>query len=232
VIRIYIDESGTHDGSPVVAVGAYAGRLETWPAFIKDWNRAKDPIKVFHAADCAAFKGEFEGWEREARDALVARLLAVPAKYELYGIATGINRIDLLEAVEREPDLVGTPELVSMLTASYGMSLIWVLLSLIQRTEAAGIRKEPLAIFHEENDFHAEAMKAFEFVKRRRTTHVGPMSITFVEKKEHVPLQAADVLAYEANKRFRDPSKPQRRSIAALGPNISVEGSRSTTCRA
>src|SRR5262245_38599133 len=62
VIRIYIDESGTHDGSPVVAVGAYAGRDETWPAFISEWDQAKHPIKVFHSADCAALKGEFKGW--------------------------------------------------------------------------------------------------------------------------------------------------------------------------
>jgi hypothetical protein len=36
MIRVYIDESGTHEGSPVVSVGAYAGRLETWPPFIED----------------------------------------------------------------------------------------------------------------------------------------------------------------------------------------------------
>ena len=197
---------------------------DAWPAFIDDWNRAKAPINVFHSADCNAFEGEFKGWKREDRDALVARLLAVPPKYELYGVAAGINLHDLLAAVEQEPDLVGTPELVSMLTGSYGMSLIWVLLRIIELTEAAGIRKEPLAFFHEQNDFQEEALKAFNLVKARRKHHTGPMSIVFDEEKDQVPLQAADVLAYEANKRFRDPSKPQRRSIAALGPNITVEG--------
>jgi hypothetical protein len=154
----------------------------------------------------------------------VAGLLAVLPKYELYGIAMGIKLRDLAEAVEAEPDLAGTPEVTTFFEAPYGMSLQWVLLDIIERTEAAGIRKEPLAIFHEQNDFQADALKAFEFVKRRRRHHVGPMTIAFVEKKDHVPLQAADVLAYEANKRLRDPSKPQRRSIAALGDKISVEG--------
>ena len=224
VIRIYIDESGVHDGSPVVAVGAYAGRLETWPAFIEEWNRAKGSIKVFHSADCAAYQGEFKGWNETDRNALVADLLTVLPKYELYGIAMGINLRDVKEATATEPDLADSPELASFFEAPYGMCLQWTLRNIIERTEAVGIRKEPIAVFHEQNDFQSEAMAAFEFVKRRRVSHVGPMNIAFVEKDSHVPLQAADVLAYEANKRLRDPTRPQRRSIAALGDRISVEG--------
>jgi len=224
VIQIFIDESGTHVGSAVVAVGAYAGRLETWPAFVEEWNRAKHPIEVFHSADCAALKGEFKGWTEEDRDTLVARLLAVPAKYELYGIAMGINLRDLAEAAQAEPGLVGTEELQAVLSHPYGISLQWVLHNIIERTEAAGIRREPLALFHERNDFQADALSSFALIKRRRQYHVGQMTFTFVEKNAHVPLQAADVLTYEANKRLRDPYKPQRRSIAALGDRISVEG--------
>jgi hypothetical protein len=224
VIRIYIDESGTHDGSPVVAVGAYAGRLETWPAFIEDWEKAKGPINVFHSADCGAYQGEFKGWKEEDRNALVAKLLAVLPRHELFGIAMGINLRDVKEATGAQPDLSSTPELAAFFDAPYGMCLQWTLQNIIERTEAVGIRKEPIAVFHEQNDFHAEAMAAFDFVKRRRVSHVGPMNIAFVEKDSHVPLQAADVLAYEANKRLRDPTRPQRRSIAALGDKISVEG--------
>ena len=34
-------------------------------------------IKVFHAADCANLRGEFEGWTKEQRDQLVAKLLPI-----------------------------------------------------------------------------------------------------------------------------------------------------------
>lgn len=34
-----------------------------------------------------------------------------------------------------------------------------------------------------------------------------------------MPLQAADALAYEGNKRFRDPSRQPRRSWLALNPD-------------
>lgn len=37
-----------------------------------------------------------------------------------------------------------------------------------------------------------------------------------------MPLQAADVLAYEGNKRIRDPSRPERRPWQALNPDARI----------
>lgn len=221
VIRIFVDESGTHDGSPVVTVGAYAGRSEVWKKFTKAWNRAKKPIEVFHATDCAALRGEFEGWTETDRNELVANLLPVLPKFELYGIAMGINLRDYDEALARHPNLK------PMLRSPYGVSFQWAVQNIIERTERNGLLTEPIAIFHEQNDFQEDALKGFEWVKAMRKRHVGSMTLTFAEKSKFVPLQAADVLAYEANKRLRDPRKPQRRSIAAMDPTgerITVEG--------
>ena len=57
-----MDESGTHEGSPVVTVGAYIAKPSKWQAWQKEWNRLKKPIRVVHAADCANQGGEFKGW--------------------------------------------------------------------------------------------------------------------------------------------------------------------------
>jgi hypothetical protein len=56
-------------------------------------------------------------------------------------------------------------------------------------------------------------------------SEVNPMgtrlSLTFGDKADYVPLQAADVLAYEGNKRLRDLSRPKRRAFRALDPDES-----------
>jgi hypothetical protein len=39
-------------------------------------------------------------------------------------------------------------------------------------------------------------------------------------KREHIPLQAADLLAYEAYRRACDFSKPERKSLTALRPSF------------
>jgi hypothetical protein len=72
-----------------------------------------------------------------------------------------------------------------------------------------------LAFFHEPNDFKDDALQTFAAMKesnpRRR------LSLAFGTKSQFVPLQAADILAYEANKRLRQPkSQPDRRALTAL----------------
>jgi hypothetical protein len=50
VLRVYLDESGVHDGSPIVTVAGYIGRPKEWRAWTSRWVRTLRPIKVYHAA--------------------------------------------------------------------------------------------------------------------------------------------------------------------------------------
>ncbi len=53
VLEAYLDESGTHDGAPVLCVAGYAGNRRQWKAFGKEWfPTLKDsPLSIFHATD-------------------------------------------------------------------------------------------------------------------------------------------------------------------------------------
>jgi hypothetical protein len=91
VLKIYMDESGVHNSAPVVAVAAYISRPKYWRAWIKDWNKAKKPINVYHATDCANLRREFASWDKARRDAYVANLLPVIPAHELAGVLIGID---------------------------------------------------------------------------------------------------------------------------------------------
>jgi hypothetical protein len=213
MLRVFMDESGTHDTSPVITVAAYTGRPSDWRKFTRDWNRMKDPIKVFHSTDCEALRGEFSGWTQESRNELVARLLPVIAKYELRGTAVGINITDFNNAVSNQvtlSHLFGSPYVVCF--QAVVDNIMW-------QMQQFRMDNVPLAFIHEENDYQQQALEAFEFVKSMRTRHTAAMTITFAAKNEMVPLQAADVLAYETNKRARDQTRPIRRSLTAMDPN-------------
>jgi len=99
VIKVYMDETGIQDDAAVVAVAAYVSRPEHWLTWTKEWDNAKRPIKVFHATDCANFRGEFEGWDGEKRDRFVANLLSTLPAHELAGIVIGICLDDLNDAL-------------------------------------------------------------------------------------------------------------------------------------
>jgi hypothetical protein len=77
VIKVAMDESGVDDNTSVITVAGYVARPKMWRDWTKRWNIAKRPIRVFHAADCANFHGEFKGWAAERRDPLVIQLLDV-----------------------------------------------------------------------------------------------------------------------------------------------------------
>jgi hypothetical protein len=182
MIRIYMDESGTHDGSPVVTVGAYLGQPNDWKRFTRKWQHALGSLPYFHASDCQALRGVFEGWTREDRDALVIRLLGILRESPFAGQAVGINMLDYdaaLASRENLKRLFGTP---------YGASFHWVVATIMGVVERHGTN-EALAFFHEENDFETEAKEAFNWIKGNRRRHKGPMTLVFAEKAHLVPLQ-------------------------------------------
>ena len=211
VIKAYFDESGIHDGSPVVTVGGYFGEPAAWRDFTKEWNRTKRPIKVFHAVDAQNLQGEFEGWSPEDRDELVKRLLPIIPKHPVAAVLMGINLDAFKEAMRGRSDLqeiFGTP---------YTACFQWALQSLVEHAEKFNF-DERIACFHESNDFQREARESFDFIMND-SRYRNISSLTFGRKEDFVPLQAADILAYEGNKRLRDLSRPQRRSFAALEPD-------------
>lgn len=219
MLRIYMDESGTHDGSPVVTVGAYSGRPKTWKAFTQAWNVAKRPIDVFHSTDCEALQEEFKGWTEERRNEYVAPLLPVLSNHAIYGNAVAINLRDFKDALGEEFPLD------RVLYSAYEVCFQSVIDHVLYQVEQNGMR-DALAFFHECNDWQQQALDAFNHVKSRRARHASKMTITFAPKGRMVPLQAADVLAYEANKRFRDQDRPKRRSLQVMerGNRIAIVG--------
>lgn len=209
VLYAFIDESGTHDGSPVLTVAAYVGRPSKWNEFTKLWNRRKFPIRVYHAADAQNLYGEFSGWTAERRDALVAKLLPTLTEIELDGFIFGTQLFALDEAIRNHPGL----RIYRDPPTAYGAAFYWLTIKVLESYSAVG-NSERIAFFHEQNNFAAHASSSFEWAKLRNPDRA--MTLKFGSKDDYVPLQAADVLAYEANKRYRDWNKPPRRSWQAL----------------
>lgn len=213
VIKVAMDESGVHDGSPVLTVAAYVSTPRQWQDWTKRWNVAKRPIKVFHAVDCQNLAGEFRGWEKERRDELVIRLLDVIEVSNLPGIVIGLHMDHFREAMEARDDLkaiFGTP---------YTAIFHWVVQVIINIANTLG-SEERIGFVHECNDYQHEALAAFNGIKRNGNPGGRRIvGLQFADKRDYVPLQAADVLAYEGNKRIRDPSRPERRPWRRLNPD-------------
>jgi Protein of unknown function (DUF3800) len=211
VLKIYMDESGTHDPSPVVTVGAYLATPREWRDWTKVWNLRKQPIKVFHANECANLRGEFDGWGDDDRNAFVAKLLPTIAEHRMVAFVIGIRMDDYREVCQAYPRMgtvIGTP---------YNACFQWVVQDILDWLDTMSDTQR-LAFFHENNEYIAEAIATFKLTKERVDQGRRIMSLFFGSKGDFVPLQAADILAYEGNKRLRNPGTPDRRAWKAINP--------------
>ncbi len=216
VLKAYMDESGTHAGSPVVTVGLYVSKPRIWQAWTKDWNATKRPIKVYHAVDAHNRTGEFKGMDRPTRNAFVAKLLPVLARHPIMGIAVGINMTAFHKAMKPHP------ELRAMFGTPYAACFQWTVQLLLQMMDQHRDTQR-VAFFHECNDEEENAKAAFSYVKTQRNLSNRPISLTFGGKNDYVPLQAADTLAYEANHYLRDPTQPRRLPWEAMNPGGAID---------
>src|SRR5260221_7747840 len=60
----YLDESGTHDDSPIMLMGGFLGNTEQWERFNDEWRfLLKNSLRsVFHWAELVHCKKEFKDW--------------------------------------------------------------------------------------------------------------------------------------------------------------------------
>jgi hypothetical protein len=124
-------------------------------------------------------------------------------------LAIGIVLKDVEEALNARPDLRpywGSP---------YESCFHWWLGIMLEQMRIRG-NYEPLAIVHEQNQFGEEAARAFKWMKEENDPHGQLISFSYGTKEQFVPLQAADILAYEVNKRLQNIEGNPRKSFDVL----------------
>ena len=208
VLRVFMDESGTHGGSPVLTVGAAWAKPSVWKKWTKDWNLAKKPINVHHSTDCHNRNGEYKDWSRERRDAYVKRILPVIGNHGINGRISGIH----LESFKKEIAL--RPKVVAVFGKPYIVRFQWAISDICAVALNSGTKQ--VAFIHEHNDYENDACVAFNHVRARFPDMA--LSITFACKREFVPLQCADVLAFEGNRRLRTLGAARRLPLEVIDP--------------
>lgn len=208
VFRVFMDESGTHDESPVITVGAAWSRPSIWKKWTKDWNVAKRPIRVHHSTDCHNRFGEYEGWSRPQRDEYVKKILPVIASHGIQGRVAGLHIASYVRLIERRR------EVAKVFGHPYVASLQWAVTDICEEALRAGHAR--VAFVHERNDFRELADTAFGFVKARFPQM--KLTLSFADKADFVPLQCADVFAFEGNRRLRDTMAKRRKPMDVMDP--------------
>ena len=220
-LTAYIDESGTHEQSPITFVGGAIADKEQWATLEAQWNGIlnKYEISAFHATDCNAGQKQFKGWPREKRNEITFELSdAIKDNVQLI-LGYGVPKMPFVEVLD-ELKIKHTPY---QLCAE---------LCLLQISDGAKTSKtKPVAVVFEAGQKYDRFL--IDWYKReltlsqlRDTFHI--YSIDDKPKHELTPLQIADFIVYETflfHKQFRFEDKRQLRlSCRNLYANVEEKG--------
>jgi hypothetical protein len=189
--RVYFDESGTHDTSPVMTIAAYAFTPRNARLFSRDWARdlQKFGLSCAHMTDCALGFGEYEAMPVDQRVAVEKALIKHTRKRSIIGICASLSQSEFEEEIG---DLAWG-------FTSYTFLLLLLINKFSSVLPALGFAGPRSYFFESGHNSAGEANSYMNFAARDPIVRNGISysSHAFVDKKVGLPLQAADMLAWQ-----------------------------------
>lgn len=223
VIRAYIDES--YSEPRTFALGCVLARGMDWFDINKQWNRVLDrknkelvragrpTLSRYHSSDCNNLQGEFKGWTPAERSQFLSELIGVLSKSKAKHKAHIVgNTVDLRDVGENFPTRESNPRPVA-----YGLLSIVLWKEIAE--QARRIYPNPeIYVEYERGPFNGIITASFNALHDSEF----PDRLLFRKCAQNVPpfvpLQVADLVAYETMKETdrRETGRDRRQSFAAL----------------
>jgi hypothetical protein len=198
MLSAYFDESGTHPNSPICVVAGLVAPPLQWERLTVEWQRVLDSegLPDFHMKDFAHSRNAFEGWDKERRDRLIRRLIPIIKRRVNKRVWTAVVMEQYRQLLVGDTNDEHAYGLCALGCAS---RLRWLALQ---------TGKQDFYIpymFEQGGKGSAIVFRAFENLLANGRGDFYRMSyLTVADRRRAVPLQAADLHAYEIFKYFSD----------------------------
>jgi hypothetical protein len=200
MLAIYVDESGGID-TPVFSMGGFVSDETQWKRFDREWRKMLMEFRIrgMHMNELSHSQGEFKGWSKHKKDALMHRAVFIIKSRILFPVGTALSMQNYLEIVPVDiRNKLGDP---------YYLCLRSLILSMMEQCRRHSIRERVSFVFDRKAKFSKRAVEIYNNFKEADELSVEEKGIlgssSFDDDIDITPLQAADVLAYELNKYHR-----------------------------
>lgn len=103
-LTAYFDASGTEPDRPVWAIGGWIAEVDQWTQLKKDWRRMLDEApfrpdvkyedRIFHAAELESIVGRYSGWTKDEKQEFQNRAYGIIEDYQLVPVASAVVKGD------------------------------------------------------------------------------------------------------------------------------------------
>ena len=204
LLAFYGDESGTTEGTRVATVAGYLGQVSEWRRFERNWSVVlkKYGVHLMHRSELETWHGEFtadRGWNPARRTAFLTELQPIIKSCTKVAVGTAIIKEDWEELM---PDW-----LKRFFGGVYGWCAHECIVAVRVWCERPNRgRAHPITwAFEQGADGQGQVAQMFTELSRdpnlKSAFRIGAFSFP---DKTVVPLQSADVLAYEVFKQVEN----------------------------
>lgn len=215
--EVYFDESGTHDGSPIMTIAGYLFKKNQARLFSRDWQKALDRLGLpaAHMTDCANGNGDYVNMTLENRIFSEKLLIENTKRRTEFGLSCSVN-----------------PQMYSEVMGEYAQKLspyTFLLMLCVIRVrdwaEATGYQGK-ISYFFKSGHRHASEANYY----MTGLSKLGGPAVdynyyyghAFLSKEHALPLQAADMLAWLHRKyllkRLEGVEQPRKDFVALARP--------------
>jgi hypothetical protein len=191
LIKSFVDDSGSGGDSRYFVLAGYSAAIEEWETFADAWQKQLDlqpSIEYFKMREAESLRDQFEGWSPEERNAKVESMAAVISKHDLWEASVAIPAQDYHDILE--PFLPGT------FSDPYLICFDCIIAAFAFRHRDSKID----FVFDNDQKNEREARRLYPQIARiiKIPGEIG--KIDFEDDKEFVPLQAADLIAWQVRR--------------------------------
>jgi hypothetical protein len=215
MLRAYLDESGSYGDTRVLAVAGYIATPAEWRRLELDWDLAMREFGLrngFHMTDFECRQGEFKKLSNDDRARLIARLVDLILRRNMrgFGSAVLLSDYDVVAPSDRD-GILRSPYLLCFEHCVREMASLAAWQS--DRTGNSPEADKVKFICDQHSQYSRPAVRRYNGLKMderwANRKRLGPIS--FESSRTNMPLQVADILAYEAFKHIDNSRYSERR---------------------
>lgn len=205
MLTAFVDDSGSGGDSPWVVLAGYVGTVCDWAGFDSNWSKVLESqprIEYFKSSEAESLKGQFLGASVDQRNAKIEALINVVGRHAQRAICARMRQEDYNDIIR--------PNVPEIWDDAYFFLFPAFIVAVLSMEKYHGKSEPAEFICDSSQRVDKRAVKLYDQLNRLPQFAGRIIDVSFQSDKECLPLQAADLLAWQVRRFFCVPDEPRR----------------------